>query len=179
MCATGHLPEAGVGGAIGSASVHGTRGSSIASSLPRRSAAIGDVLDSLLTLAEDAFYAAAAASWMPLGACQKEDPGLFFPAGRVRADRTQIDAAKAVCSRCPVRAECLSYARGTGQQDGIWGGTTSEERWESGEIPPASTNSPPVPRDPPADRAGNAARASFITGGGLTTTVQPPGQQRS
>jgi hypothetical protein len=32
---------------------------------------------------------------------------------RARAgSRSQTDAAKAVCSRCPVRAECLSYARG-------------------------------------------------------------------
>lgn len=58
---------------------------------------------------------------------------------RGRPAWSQIDAAKAVCRRCPVRAECLSYARGsyargTGQQDGIWGGTTPEERWASGEI---------------------------------------------
>lgn len=129
MGATGYVPEAGVGRAIGSPSVHSTRGSSMSGLLPRRSAAIGDALDALLALAEDAFYAAAAASWMPLGACQQEDPELFFPAGRARAARSQTDAAKAVCSRCPVRPECLSYARGTRQQDGIWGGTTLEERW--------------------------------------------------
>ena len=40
-----------------------------------------------------------------------------------------------------MRAECLSYARGTGQQDDIWGGTTLEERWESGEIAGASAAS--------------------------------------
>jgi WhiB family redox-sensing transcriptional regulator len=145
------VPEAGVGGATGSASVS-TRGSSISGLLLRRSAGIGDVLDSLLALAEDAFYAAAAASWMPLGVCQKEDPELFFPAGRVQAARSQTDAAKTVCRRCPVRAECLSYTRGTGQQDGIWGGTTLEECWESGGIAPAGTNSLLVLRDRDADR---------------------------
>jgi hypothetical protein len=55
-----------VGGATSSASVHSTRGSSISGLLLRRSAAIGDVLESLLALAGDAFYAAAAASWMRL-----------------------------------------------------------------------------------------------------------------
>ena len=131
MRATGHLPEAGPGVVIDSATVYSPRGSWISRPLLRRNAAIGDVLDSLLALAEDAFYAAAAASWMPLGACQNEDPELFFPAGRVATAGSQIEAAKAVCSRCPVRVECLSYARWTGQQDGIWGGTTLQERWET------------------------------------------------
>lgn len=39
----------------------------------------------------------------------------------------QIDEAKAVCGRCAVRELCLSYALVT-RQDGIWGGTTAEER---------------------------------------------------
>jgi WhiB family redox-sensing transcriptional regulator len=135
MCATGPLPEAGAGGAIGPARAYGTWGERVSGPL-LPSGAIGDVLDLLLALAEEAFYSAAAASWMPLGACHNEDPELFFPAGRGRPARSKIDAAKAVCRDCPVRAECLSYARGTGQVDGIWGGTTVEERWEPGEIAP-------------------------------------------
>ena len=50
-----------VSGATGSASAHSTQGSSISGRLLRRSATIGDVLDSLLALAGDAFYAAAVA----------------------------------------------------------------------------------------------------------------------
>jgi WhiB family redox-sensing transcriptional regulator len=42
----------------------------------------------------------------------------------------QVSSAKAVCGRCPVRANCLSYALIT-RPDGIWGGTTREERWAS------------------------------------------------
>jgi len=49
----------GGGRATGSASVHGTRGSSISGLFLRRSATIGDVLDSVLACAGDAFYAAA------------------------------------------------------------------------------------------------------------------------
>jgi WhiB family redox-sensing transcriptional regulator len=68
-------------------------------------------------------------AWMSRGACQREDPELFFPAqltGTVPLRR--IRAAKAVCARCPVRRSCLSYALKTAQ-DGIWGGTTEAERY--------------------------------------------------
>ena len=84
-------------------------------------------LESLVRLAEDALYTDAVARWMPLGACRDEDPELFFPAGS-RGPRSQIEAAKQVCCRCPVRAQCLEYALGSGQPDGIWGGATLEER---------------------------------------------------
>jgi WhiB family transcriptional regulator, redox-sensing transcriptional regulator len=65
--------------------------------------------------------------WMPRGACQGEDPDLFFPIAAAGPALAQVLAAKAVCFRCAVRAACLSYALATGQA-GIWGGTTQEER---------------------------------------------------
>jgi WhiB family redox-sensing transcriptional regulator len=65
--------------------------------------------------------------WMPRGACQGEDPELFFPIAASGAALAQVIAAKAVCFQCAVRAACLSYALATGQA-GIWGGTTQEER---------------------------------------------------
>ena len=65
--------------------------------------------------------------WMSLGACQSEDPELFFPIATSGAALLQIDAAKAVCRDCAVRAACLAFGIHT-SQDGIWGGTTSEER---------------------------------------------------
>ena len=39
----------------------------------------------------------------------------------------QVSSAKAVCARCPVQLNCLSYALET-MPVGIWGGTTAEER---------------------------------------------------
>ncbi len=39
----------------------------------------------------------------------------------------QAKAAKAVCGPCAVRASCLSYAL-EAMPEGIWGGTTEEER---------------------------------------------------
>ncbi len=65
--------------------------------------------------------------WMARGACRSEDPELFFPIAAVGPALAQVSSAKAVCGRCPVQASCLSYALIT-QQDGIWGGTTPEER---------------------------------------------------
>jgi WhiB family transcriptional regulator, redox-sensing transcriptional regulator len=64
---------------------------------------------------------------MARGACQREDPELFFPITPGGASLRQVSAAKAVCRGCAVRAACLSFGLET-RQDGIWGGTTSEER---------------------------------------------------
>ncbi len=72
--------------------------------------------------------------WMLGGACLREDPELFFPISALGPAQAQISAAKAVCARCPVRANCLSYALIT-QPDGIGGGATREERWRH--APPA------------------------------------------
>lgn len=66
-------------------------------------------------------------SWMSLGACQREDPELFFPISAKGPALDQVSAAKAVCRRCAVRPVCLSFGLET-RQEGIWGGTTSEER---------------------------------------------------
>jgi WhiB family redox-sensing transcriptional regulator len=66
-------------------------------------------------------------SWMSRGACQREDPELFFPVTTGGTAIRQVTAAKAVCADCPVRAACLSFAVHT-RQYGIWGGTTADER---------------------------------------------------
>jgi WhiB family redox-sensing transcriptional regulator len=65
--------------------------------------------------------------WMSRGACRSEDPELFFPVTTHGAALRQVNAAKAVCRACAVRSACLSFGLQTGQ-DGIWGGTTPEER---------------------------------------------------
>lgn len=36
--------------------------------------------------------------------------------------------AKAVCARCPVRAECLAWAVADPDLAGVWGGTSARER---------------------------------------------------
>jgi WhiB family transcriptional regulator, redox-sensing transcriptional regulator len=67
-------------------------------------------------------------AWLHRAACRHVDPELFFPDSDVRPTRAQVEAAKKVCRRCPVRGTCLSRALDNGQEAGIWGGTTEEER---------------------------------------------------
>lgn len=71
--------------------------------------------------------AAARMDWMSRGACRRENPELFFPIATHGPAVEQINAAKKVCHRCEVGAACLSFGLTT-PQDGIWGGTTREER---------------------------------------------------
>ena len=67
-------------------------------------------------------------SWMSRGACRQADPELFFPIADVTGPAArQAEAAKAVCGACAVRANCLSYALDA-MPEGIWGGTTVDER---------------------------------------------------
>lgn len=56
------------------------------------------------------------------------DGDLFFPIGSGPWAAEQAAEAKAVCARCPVTAECLTWAVAEGFGHGIWGGLTEEER---------------------------------------------------
>lgn len=70
----------------------------------------------------------ASGDWWSRSACRAEDPELFFPAARSVTLFVQLAKAKAICGRCPVSSECLRYALATGQQHGVWGGKSEEER---------------------------------------------------
>ena len=73
-------------------------------------------------------FGARSLSWMSSGACLQADPELFFPIAAVAGPGArQAEAAKAVCGRCPVRKNCLSFAL-EAMPEGIWGGTTPDER---------------------------------------------------
>jgi WhiB family redox-sensing transcriptional regulator len=64
--------------------------------------------------------------WRQLAACRGRDPRVFFPA---RYDLFAREVAKAVCARCPVRAQCLNAALSAPfDVVGVWGGTTESER---------------------------------------------------
>ncbi|MEU1595363.1 WhiB family transcriptional regulator [Streptomyces sp. NPDC005708] len=66
--------------------------------------------------------------WLRHAACVGEDPELFFPVGSTGPYLVETAAAKRVCRRCPVMAECLDWALRTGQTAGVWGGTDEKER---------------------------------------------------
>lgn len=67
-------------------------------------------------------------AWRIRAACRDSAPELFFPIGATGLALEQIDAAKAVCARCPVQAECLEFALETNQEAGVWGGASEDER---------------------------------------------------
>lgn len=66
--------------------------------------------------------------WDLQAACRTEDPELFWPVGTSGPALLQIAEAKTVCRRCPVVSECLTWALESGQDAGVWGGHTEDER---------------------------------------------------
>lgn len=66
-----------------------------------------------------------AAEWLAYAVCAKPDAVSMFPDA---SNAPHIAAAKEHCDICPVRIECLSSALARGEQHGIWGGLTTEER---------------------------------------------------
>jgi WhiB family transcriptional regulator, redox-sensing transcriptional regulator len=66
--------------------------------------------------------------WRHRAACLDEDPELFFPIGNTGPALLQIEDAKAVCRRCPVIDTCLKWALESGQDAGVWGGLSEDER---------------------------------------------------
>lgn len=62
-------------------------------------------------------------AWQQRALCAQTDPEAFFPekGGSTRE-------AKAVCTSCEVRSECLSYALTNDERFGIWGGLSERER---------------------------------------------------
>lgn len=66
-------------------------------------------------------------SWQSDARCLGLDPDLFFPADKHGAAGYEEAAARAVCRRCTVSAQCVAWARTIGATDGIWGGFTAAE----------------------------------------------------
>lgn len=66
--------------------------------------------------------------WRHDASCRDVDPELFFPIGTTGPALAQIEAARAICGSCAVQDSCLEWALATGQDAGIWGGVTEEER---------------------------------------------------
>jgi WhiB family transcriptional regulator, redox-sensing transcriptional regulator len=61
--------------------------------------------------------------WQEQARCHRFDPEIFFDP-RVRFERK----AKAICSGCDVREECLAFALESKTEFGVWGGLTGQER---------------------------------------------------
>lgn len=66
------------------------------------------------------------ANWRTRAACRDQDPDMFFP--EKNTTPAEIQAAKAICGRCPVREACLDEAFRMDDRVGICGGLTPDER---------------------------------------------------
>lgn len=71
------------------------------------------------------FQAINAPAWVADALCAQTDPEAFHP---TRSDASAAAAAKKVCSRCPVREQCLATALADPSLDGVWGGTSYRQR---------------------------------------------------
>jgi len=67
-------------------------------------------------------------NWRNRAACLGVNPELFFPTGDAGPTFLQIEEAKAVCRRCEVVETCLKWAIESGQDSGVWGGLSEDER---------------------------------------------------
>ena len=66
--------------------------------------------------------------WRHRALCRDEDPELFFPVGNTGPALLQVEMAKSVCRRCPVTESCLQWALDSGQDAGVWGAMSEEDR---------------------------------------------------
>lgn len=77
--------------------------------------------DAAMSIISSALFAPPA--WYADASCAQTDPELFFP-GKGGSPK----AAKRICARCPVAAQCLEYALENDEAFGVWGGTTENQR---------------------------------------------------
>lgn len=61
-------------------------------------------------------------AWSKRAVCRTADPEELFVQGAAQ------NRAKAICTGCPVRTECLAYALDERIEHGVFGGMTSRER---------------------------------------------------
>lgn len=108
--------------------------------------------------------------WRHDAVCRDEDPELFFPVGNSGPAVLQIAEAKAVCRRCPVASQCLAWALESGQDAGVWGGMSEDERRALKRRRARSPRQVPSPRRESAGRLDNRLVAAVRAGIGHRRT---------
>lgn len=68
-----------------------------------------------------------ALTWQNHAACIGEPLSTFFPEGP-RQEAETDPRARALCSSCPVRTDCLDYSLALPEKYGRWGGLNEDER---------------------------------------------------
>lgn len=73
--------------------------------------------------------------WEDRAACRERDATLFFGPNRFEPKQERLAreaSAKAVCSTCTVKSDCLQYAKDAGEVFGVWGGLSETDRRDVG-----------------------------------------------
>jgi WhiB family redox-sensing transcriptional regulator len=94
---------------------------------------IADHIEALTTLRNDLERQLDRPTWMELAECRGLDAELFYPTSALPAPHRPGSErlsrrATAICRRCEVQAECLTYAINNEERFGIWGGVTPRDR---------------------------------------------------
>lgn len=63
--------------------------------------------------------------WLEQAECRGSDPELFFP---TRPNSPEVLLALQLCCTCNVRNKCYDVAASNLMIEGIWGGTTQDQR---------------------------------------------------
>lgn len=63
--------------------------------------------------------------WLAQAACRDKSPDIFFY--RSTEHLTKGPIARAICARCPVRAECAEWGI-RHEEFGVWGGLSGRQR---------------------------------------------------
>lgn len=68
--------------------------------------------------------------WQEKSACRGMDIEIFFLPYNARNEekRQRVEEAKKICRTCPVISECLEYALDIGEEYGVYGGMSEDER---------------------------------------------------
>ncbi len=70
-------------------------------------------------------------AWQIRAACRGPQSIVFFPPSHFERKDEKLEReqrAKAICTSCGVKDDCLSYALNIREQHGIWGGLNEGER---------------------------------------------------
>lgn len=91
------------------------------------------------------------ADWVRASACLAANPDQLDWWWPLSPSDPAGEQAKEVCAACPVRTDCLEYARDARITDGIWGGLDEWERQRRSRCPRPAAGETPIrlrPRDP-------------------------------
>jgi WhiB family transcriptional regulator, redox-sensing transcriptional regulator len=67
-------------------------------------------------------------AWEKRAACRDYDPESWFPVGHGALAEAQYEVARGICNTCPVQQRCLTESLERGDEWGMFGGQTPEER---------------------------------------------------